>query len=87
MKLIPGPWSFYKPNLNEPRPLVVALHSWSEDYRQAASVIYSEWAIANDWIFIHPHFRGPNVKPEATGAIQMVEQAAEKVSGARSGSV
>jgi acetyl esterase/lipase len=62
------PMMFYKPNLNEPRPLLVALHSWSEGYRQSESVIYSEWAIANDWIFIHPHFRGPNVKPEATGS-------------------
>ena len=63
------PMMFYKPNLNdEPRPLIVALHSWSEGYRQSESVIYSEWAIANDWIFIHPHFRGPNVKPEATGS-------------------
>ena len=62
------PMMFYKPNLNEPRPLLVALHSWSEGYRQTESVIYSEWAIANDWIFIHPHFRGPNVRPEATGS-------------------
>ena len=62
------PMMFYKPNLNEPRPLVVALHSWSEGYRQTESVVYSEWAIANDWIFIHPHFRGPNVRPEATGS-------------------
>ncbi len=62
------PMMFYKPNLNEPRPLVVALHSWSEGYRQSESVIYSEWAIANDWIFIHPHFRGPNVRPQATGS-------------------
>jgi dipeptidyl aminopeptidase/acylaminoacyl peptidase len=62
------PMMFYKPNLDEPRPLLVALHSWSEGYRQSESVIYSEWAIANDWIFIHPHFRGPNVKPEATGS-------------------
>ena len=62
------PMMFYKPNLDEPRPLLVALHSWSEGYKQSASVIYSEWAIANDWIFVHPHFRGPNVKPEATGS-------------------
>src|SRR5215213_1215409 len=62
------PMMFYKPQLNEPRPLLVALHSWSEGYRQSESVIYSEWAIANDWIFVHPHFRGPNVKPEATGS-------------------
>jgi dipeptidyl aminopeptidase/acylaminoacyl peptidase len=62
------PMMFYKPNVNEPRPLVVALHSWSEGYRQSESVIYSEWAIANDWVFVHPHFRGPNLKPEATGS-------------------
>jgi len=62
------PMMFYKPNLKEPRPLLVALHSWSEGYKQTESVIYSEWAIANDWIFVHPHFRGPNVKPEATGS-------------------
>ena len=62
------PMMFYKPDLDEPRPLLVALHSWSEGYRQTESVIYSEWAIANDWIFIHPHFRGPNVRPEATGS-------------------
>lgn len=62
------PMMFYKPNLNEPGPLVVALHSWSAGYRQSESVIYSEWAIANDWVFVHPHFRGPNFKPEATGS-------------------
>ena len=50
-----------------PRPLLVALDSWSEGYKQTESVIYSEWAIANDWIFVHPHFRGPNVKPESGG--------------------
>ena len=62
------PMMFYKPDLNEPRPLVVALHSWSSGYKQAASIIYSEWAIANDWVFVHPQFRGPNVKAEAMGS-------------------
>ena len=62
------PMMFYKPQRDEPRPLLVALHSWSNDYRQKESAIYAEWAIANDWIFIHPNFRGPNNKPEATGS-------------------
>lgn len=62
------PMMFYKPQRDEPRPLLVALHSWSEDYRQAESVIYSEWCIANDWIFIHPNFRGANTRPQATGS-------------------
>ena len=62
------PMMFYKPQRDEPRPLLVALHSWSEDYRQAESVIYSEWCISNDWVFIHPNFRGANTRPQATGS-------------------
>lgn len=62
------PMIFYKPQVDTPRPLLVALHSWSNNYRQKESVIYVEWCIANDWIFIHPNFRGPNNKPEATGS-------------------
>ena len=62
------PMMFYKPQGDEPRPLLVALHSWSNNYRQKESVIYSEWCIANGWIFIHPNFRGPNNKSQATGS-------------------
>jgi len=64
----PQPMMFYKPRSDAPRPLLVALHSWSETYRQDASAIYAEWAIANDWVFIHPDFRGPNTRPQATGS-------------------
>ena len=62
------PMMFYKPPTDDARPLLVALHSWSADYRQPQSVIYAEWAVANDWVFIHPNFRGPNTKPQATGS-------------------
>src|SRR5215213_1964036 len=62
------PMMFYKPQRDEPRPLLVGLHSWSETYTQAESVIYADWCIANDWIFIHPNFRGANTKPQATGS-------------------
>jgi dipeptidyl aminopeptidase/acylaminoacyl peptidase len=62
------PMMFYKPQSEEPRPLLVGLHSWSEGYQQEESVIYAEWSIANNWVFIHPHFRGPNVKPQTTGS-------------------
>ena len=62
------PMMFYKPQTDDARPLLVALHSWSADYRQRQSVVYAEWAVANDWVFIHPNFRGPNTKPQATGS-------------------
>jgi dienelactone hydrolase len=62
------PMMFYKPQKDAPRPLLVALHSWSNNYKQKESVIYAEWCIANDWIFIHPNFRGPNTRPQATGS-------------------
>ena len=62
------PMMFYTPPADEPRPLLVGLHSWSAGYRQDESVIYAEWCIANDWGFIHPHFRGANVSPQATGS-------------------
>ena len=35
------PMMFYKPQRDEPRPLLVALHSWSNNYRHKESVIYS----------------------------------------------
>jgi dipeptidyl aminopeptidase/acylaminoacyl peptidase len=62
------PAMFYKAGGEEPRPLLVALHSWSSDYQQPQSAIYAEWAIANGWNFIHPNFRGRNVRPAATGS-------------------
>lgn len=62
------PMMFYKPQRDEPRPLLVGLHSWSENYTQDESAIYAEWCVANDWVFIHPDFRGPNTKPQATGS-------------------
>jgi pimeloyl-ACP methyl ester carboxylesterase len=74
---------FYKPDADEPRPLLVALHSWSSDYRQPASAIYAEWCIANGWVFIHPNFRGRNVRPEATGSELVVKDVLSAVDYAK----
>jgi hypothetical protein len=38
------PMMFYNPQTDAPRPLFVALHSWSTTYRQSASAIYAERA-------------------------------------------
>ena len=68
------PALFYAPTVRgEPRPLLVGLHSWSSDYKQTMSVPYSKWCIEKKWNFIHPNFRGPNRRPEATGSELVVQ--------------
>ena len=62
------PALFYKPRTQKPTPLLVALHTWSGNYTQKMSIPYAEWCIENDWVFIHPDFRGPNKRPQATGS-------------------
>ncbi len=62
------PALIFNPGKDEARPLLVALHTWSNDYKQSGSIPYAEWCIDKDWIFIHPNFRGANKKPEATGS-------------------
>jgi len=62
------PAMFYAPNTKEPVPLVVALHTWSGDYKQEFHKDVAEWCLKNGWAYIHPDFRGPNVRPEATGS-------------------
>ena len=77
------PAMFYKAGNDEPRPLLVALHSWSSDYQQPQSAIYADWAIANGWNFIHPNFRGPNVRPAATGSELVINDVLSAIDYAR----
>lgn len=68
---------------NEPRPLLIALHTWSFDYLQAGGqVVHAQWCIRKGWHFLHPNFRGPNQQPTACGsdvALQDVLDATEYV--------
>jgi pimeloyl-ACP methyl ester carboxylesterase len=76
------PALFYRPDTDQPKPLLVALHTWSHDYRQELDVPYATWCLENEWNFIHPNFRGVNNKPEATGsplAIQDIKDAVDWV--------
>lgn len=58
-----------KPEKDKPAPLLVALHTWSGNYRQAGGESkYAEWCQKMGWVFIHPNFRGPNWTPEALGS-------------------
>lgn len=63
---------------SSPRPLVVALHTWSYDhancgegYRKAAE----EW----DWHFIYPEFRGPNWNSAGCGSDLVVSDLEDAV--------
>ncbi|MBE6399496.1 MAG: prolyl oligopeptidase [Lentisphaerae bacterium] len=61
------PAIFYRAKADEPRPLLVALHTWSYDHSGG----YEEYAgvcKTNDWHMIFPKFRGPNNTPEACGS-------------------
>jgi lysophospholipase L1-like esterase/dienelactone hydrolase len=49
-----------------PQPLIVSLHTWSGDFRQADPL--AEAAVARGFNYIHPDFRGPNNKSEACGS-------------------
>lgn len=63
------PALFWKPEGDKKVPLLVAMHTWSGDYKQAGGEAkYAEWCLQNDWIFVHPNFRGRNSTPEALGS-------------------
>lgn len=62
------PAIFYAPSTQKVVPLVVVLHTWSFDYKQDYHKDIEDWCIENGWAYIHPDFRGPNNRPEATGS-------------------
>ena len=62
------PAFFYAPVSEKPVPLLVALHTWSGNYKQKYHKAIEQWCIKNGWAYIHPDFRGPNNRPEATGS-------------------
>jgi pimeloyl-ACP methyl ester carboxylesterase len=69
------PSLFWSPELaeGEKTPLLVAMHTWSGDYRQAGGEAkYAEWCLKNNWIFVHPNFRGRNRSPESMGSDLMI---------------
>ena len=66
------PAMFYAPASKTPVPLIVALHTWSGNYKQKYHKAIEKWCIKHGWAYIHPDFRGPNNRPEATGSAFVV---------------
>lgn len=48
-------------------PLLVSLHTWSGDVEQRDSEIERE-AEQRGWVYLWPHFRGPNNSPDGCGS-------------------
>lgn len=79
------PALYWQPKSDQPVPLLVALHTWSSDYRQAGGeVVYVEWCQRVGWAFIHPDFRGANTKPAAMGSDLSVADIVSSVDFAKS---
>lgn len=60
---------FYDSGSDQDKPLLLVLHSWSTDYLQNIDIPIAQFAVANDWVFMHPDFRGQNDgRPESTAS-------------------
>ena len=74
---------FYAPESKDPVPLIVALHTWSGNYQQVFHRAIEQWCVKNGWAYIHPDFRGPNKRPEATGSQLVVDDIVSAVEYAK----
>lgn len=74
---------FYDSGSERDKPLLVVLHSWSASYLQNIAIPYARFAIDNDWVFVHPDFRGRNRRPEATNSELAVQDVLDAVEHAR----
>ena len=78
------PAMFSSPGSSAKRPLLVGLHTWSQDYTQyPAEHGGGAMAAEKGWVFIYPNFRGHNDHPEATGSDLVIADIASAVDYAR----
>jgi predicted esterase len=77
------PALYYDSGSKRKKPLLVALHSWSDNYTQKYSIPYAVWSVQNDWVFIHPDYRGAFNNPASTGSEQAVRDILDAVEYAK----
>lgn len=77
------PALFFAPPADRPVPLLVALHTWSGGYRQDYNTGLAQGCIERGWVFIQPHFRGPNRNPDACGSDLAVADVEDAVTFAK----
>ncbi|SMP59404.1 alpha/beta hydrolase family protein [Desulfonatronum lacustre] len=67
------PALWYNSQSDQPKPLLIVLHSWSDNYLQHYGIPYAVFAVKNDWIFMHPDFYGRFNNKDATGSEKAVQ--------------
>lgn len=67
-----------------PRPLAVALHTWSFGHLNSNAEHYLKHCRQRDWHVIYPVFRGPNNQPDACGSEKVVSDIVSAVKYATS---
>ncbi len=78
------PALFYDSGTDEEKPLLLVLHSWSINYLQNIDIPLGQFAEANDWVFIHPDFRGENDgRPESTASELVISDMEDALAYAR----
>ncbi len=79
---------FYDSESDEKKPLLIVLHSWSTDYLQNIDIPLGQFAVANDWVFMHPNFRGQNDgRPESTASALAISDMEDALDYARENAV
>ena len=68
---------FYASATKTNAPLIVSLHTWSGDYNQEDPLAGE--IIQRGWNYIHPDFRGPNIRPEAGGSDLVIADIEEAI--------
>jgi dipeptidyl aminopeptidase/acylaminoacyl peptidase len=64
-------------------PLLVGLHTWSGNYKQATGENYAKEAKKRGLAFIFPNFRGPNLTPDAMCSDKAVQDIVDAVKYAK----
>jgi predicted peptidase len=77
------PALFYNSGSSKKKPLLVVLHSWSDEYLQQASIPFCLWSKKYDWVYIQPNYRGIFEKPEAMGSELAIQDIVDAVNYAK----
>jgi poly(3-hydroxybutyrate) depolymerase len=76
------PRGYEKSNNARKMPLLISLHSWSAGLEQAKPELEKQ-ATKLGWIYVFPHFRGPNQNPAACGSELAQQDILDAVSWAK----